>query len=430
MHLTQLLQMLYLVPSMMWRTVLKQPHTEEALRRIQNKKLRALVTHSYAHVPYYHTLFRNANLYPADIQTIDDLSKIPVTRKRDLVNLPVSEVVASTVPIDQCYVLHTSGTTSKPLTIYRDRKSMLIDKLANARWHLACGDRITNKTAQIGGVPVALAGHWFQKLGLFRTKQIPPLAEVATQIKEIQDYNPDVLVSMPSLYEALCKEIIDTSVHDLNIQLVFSGGENLDDPTRDVIHEALDAEIFNQYGCNEVGRIYNECVQHRGNHTRAESILVEITQANEVISPGEEGEITVTHLDNYAMPFLRYNVEDLGTLVSGKCPCGNCAPRMLLTGGRAKDQIQLPNGREVSAVVPIETIRYIRGIRQFLLVQEQLDQFTLNIIQGRDYTDTVTDMLTQQLLPILGNVTLDIRVVDSLPKPKTWKQKQFLSHVT
>jgi phenylacetate-CoA ligase len=430
MHLTQLAQMLYIMPSMMWRTALKRPLSAEALQRIQNKKLRALVKHSYAHVPYYHTLMRHANVYPDDIQTIDDLQKIPITRKRDLVNLPVTEVVAANVPIDQCYVLRTSGTTSKPLTIYRDRKSMLIDKLGNARWHLACGDSVFNKTAQIGGVPVALAGHWFQKLGLFRTKQIPPLADVSTQITEIQAYNPNVLVSMPSLFEALCKEIIDTAVQGLNVQLVFSGGENLDEPTRDVIREALNAEIFNQYGCNEVGRIYNECTQHRGNHTRAESILVEITQADDVLSPGEEGEITVTHLDNYAMPFIRYNVEDIGTLFSGTCPCGNCAPRMLLTGGRAKDRVQLPNGRGISAVVPIETLRYIRGIRQFQLIQKDYDQFTLQIIPGREYTGTVPDEITQQLLPILGNVALDIKVVDRLPKPKTWKQKQFISLIT
>ena len=181
MQLTLWARLLYLVPTMMWRTVIKKPLTPDALRRLQNKKLRALITHSYAHVPYYHALFRKADLYPDDVQTIDDLPKIPITRKTDLVDLPVEDVVASNVAVDQCYVTRTSGTTGSPLTIYWDRKAKLIDRLLRARWHLECGDKITNKTVDSGaGFAVVPEGYWFQKIGIFRTKWVSPHLDIKT----------------------------------------------------------------------------------------------------------------------------------------------------------------------------------------------------------------------------------------------------------
>ena len=99
------------MPAMMWRTVLGIPLNPDALRRLQNKKLRALIQHSYAHVPYYRNLFNKVGLEPEDIQTIDDLYKIPITRKTDLADRPVDEVLASDYPVDHCFVTRTSGTT-------------------------------------------------------------------------------------------------------------------------------------------------------------------------------------------------------------------------------------------------------------------------------------------------------------------------------
>ena len=100
MQLTLWTRLLYLVPSMMWRTVFNKPLTPDALLRLQNKKMRALITHSYAHVPYYHNLFRKVDLHPDDIQTVDDLPKIPITRKTDIRDLPAEDVLAVGYTVD------------------------------------------------------------------------------------------------------------------------------------------------------------------------------------------------------------------------------------------------------------------------------------------------------------------------------------------
>ena len=414
---------------MLWRTALKKPLTPDALRRLQNQKLRALITHSYAHVPYYRHLFQKNGLHPDDIQTVDDLPKIPVTRKTALRDLPVEDVLASDYTLDQCNVARTSGTTGIPLTIYRDRKAELMNFLAIARLHLECGDKITNKTIDLGSGMGTPTSHPLQKVGIFRKKWVSPFIDVKTQIEEIKAYDPRTLVSYPTLLEEFAKEIIEGDVRGLDIQRVFTGGEHLDDPTRALIHDALDAEVFNFYGTREVGRVSSECAQHQGLHIFAESNLVEITHDGEPVQIGDEGEVMITNLYNHAMPFIRYATEDIGMLLGSECQCGNCTPLMQITEGRMKDRIWLSNGRMVAAAIPIEVLRYIEGLRQFQLVQESCDRFLVNIIPGRRMAKTGLDAIREQLTPILGDVKIAVEEVDHIPRGRSGKLLQFISYV-
>ena len=430
MQLTLWARLPYLVPSMLWRTTLGKPLTPEALRRLQNKKLRALIQHSYTHVPYYHHLFKKAGLHPDDVKTVDDLPKIPITRKEDLRDLPAEEVLASDYAVEQCNVRRTSGTTGIPLTVYWDQKARLIHILAIARWQLECGDKITHKTIDLGsgtGVPVR---HPFQPLGIFRKKWVSPHIDVKSQIAEIKAYDPRSLVSCPTLLEALCKEIIDKDVHGLDIRLVFSLGEYLDDPTRALIQDALNAEVFNSYGCREISRTSFECSHHEGLHTLADMVFVEIARDGAPVSIGDEGEVTVTNLHNHAMPFIRYAVGDIGVMLGSDCPCGNCSPLMQITEGRTKDRIWLPDGRRIPALVPIEVLRYVDGLRQFQLVQETHDRIVVHIIPGRTMADTVPNEIKQQLKLILGNIEIEVREVDSIPREASGKLRQFITNVS
>ena len=430
MQLTLWARLLHLVPTVLWRTVVHKPLTPDELRRLQNKKLRALIKHIYAHVPYYSSLFRKAGLHPDDIQTVDDLSKIPVTRKTDLRDRPVEDVLASNIAMDQCKVTRTSGTTGIPLTVYWERKARLISRLLYFRSFLEWGYDVTHKMVNLGTASLVPKEHWLQKIGLFRSKWISPFIDVTTQVDEIMAYDPSVLYSYPTLLEELCKEIIDEDVRGLDIRRVFSSGEHLDDPTRALIHKALDAEVFEGYGCREAGGITAECVQHQGGHTYAEANIVEITRNGETLSVGETGEVTVTNLNNRAMPFIRYDLEDIGVLLGGECPCGNSAPLIRLTEGRTKDRIPLPDGRRIPATVPIEVLRYVPGLRQFQVIQEARDRIVVQIIPGRAMAKTAPDAIREQLRPILGDVKIEVREVDHIPREKSGKLRQFISHVS
>jgi phenylacetate-CoA ligase len=144
------------------------------IRDLQNKKLRALVKHSYDHVPYYHSLFKKANLTPDDIKTVEDIKRIPVSKKVDMINLPIENLTANNVDLRKCKLERTSGTSGIPLSIYRDKQNLVSKILTHYLWQLECGDKITNKRVFLGGMEFVPPSRFIQKLGIFRTKTISP----------------------------------------------------------------------------------------------------------------------------------------------------------------------------------------------------------------------------------------------------------------
>jgi len=194
-------------------------------------------------------------------------------------------------------------------------------------------------------------------------------------------------------------------------------------------NEAFDAEVFDHYGAIEVGRIYNECFEHNDYHTSAERLLVETIREGEKASIGEEGEITITNLDNYAMPFIRYNLGDLGILLGDDCSCGSCYPRMRLTAGRKKNMVELPDRRVVSVLAVIGVLNNIRGIRQFQIIHEDIGHFTVKMVKGRTFAEATIGEVGQELNPILGDVEVEAIVVDHISREKSGKFRPFITKV-
>ncbi|GAH17290.1 unnamed protein product [marine sediment metagenome] len=90
----------------------------------------------------------------------------------------------------------------------------------------------------------------------------------------------------------------------------------------------------------------------------------------------------------------------------------------------------MPNGRRIPATVPIEVLRYVPGLRQFQVIQEDYDRIVVQIIPGRGMAPTALDAIREQLTPILGDVTIEVREVNFIPRQKSGKLRQFISHVS
>ena len=418
----------YLAPSLMWRSVLGRKFDTKSLKRIQNKKLWALIKHSYTYVPFYHDLMKHANVRPEDIKTIEDLNKIPATTKTDLVDSPLAYRAASNINLENCWKSRTSGTTGVPLTVYFDLRARLLDLILTTRSQLERGDKLTYKQVMVGsgfleeGLPL-------QNIGILRAKRISQLDDVKAQIDQIRQYDPRTMVSSASCTLDLANEIIEEKIRGLNIRQVFSTGEWLDDHTRKKATEAFNANVYDSYGTIETGRVYNECLKRYGNHVESEAVVVEVIKDQENVAMGEEGEITITNLNNYAMPFIRYNVRDIGKLVDNACPCGSCLPLMKLTEGRAKDRLKIPSGRVISSIILIAEMRFIEGLRQFQIVQEEIDQYNVRVVKGLGYREDVHSEIESRLRKVLGDVKIGISMVPYVPKGRTGKTRQFISNL-
>lgn len=398
------------------------------LRELQSRKLRALVRNSYDHVPYYRSLFKEAELRPDDIESIDDLDKIPISRKEDIRKVPLQEITAANIDLSRCLVSRTSGTTGTPMPVYCGRESTLTLYLGVYIWQLSCGDRITNKRV-VYPTWQPIPPRSVQRMGIFRTRRISPFDDMETQIVQIKNFGPETLITLPSCASGLCKEIRERNIRGINPSLVFTGGELLDEHLRNLVMETFGAELYDGYGSLEAGWIGTECVEHTGYHVWSDAVIVEITRDGEVAPTGEEGEITVTNLDEYAMPFIRYNQEDLGTLIDEECPCGCHFPLMKLTRGRKIDVIQLPDGRAISLLDVYDGLNLIRGIGQFQVIQEEIDRLTVKIVKDSRFTEETCEEVRQMFGQRLGNVEIDVSLSDSIPRDKSGKYKPFITKI-
>jgi len=389
-------------------------------------KLRAIVKHSYDNVPYYHTLFKELKLSPDDIKKTDDLQKLPVLKKKDFINLSLKERLAVNINLKQCQRFRTSGTTGIPLTVYRQKKDDMFQNLQQYRWQLEYGGKITNRQVLLGeSIHIPRYPNTWEKIGIFKTKRISPFEDPKKQIEEIQKFAPQVAYGIPSCVRVLAKEILERGLRRISIPLIFTGGEFLDDNTREFAGKAFGAELFSQYGSIEVGKIARECVKH-SSHVWSDRVLVEVTRDGEPASFGEEGEITVTNLNQYAMPFLRYNLQDMGYLMENYCSCGDPFPMIRLTSGRKSDFVRLPNGSTIGALAVYNILCDIQGIRQFQVIQENPNRFIFKMVRDSQFTDETTRKVKELICKRLGEVEIDVVEVDTIPREKSGKFRPFI----
>jgi phenylacetate-CoA ligase len=397
------------------------------LKKYQDKKLRAIVKHSYDHVQYYRSLFKEAKLKPYDIKTTEDLTKIPASRKEDIRNLPLEKIVATNIDLSNCFRWNTSGSSGVTFTVYWEKKAMLMIYIFNYLLQLNCGVKITDRQVVIGADWVPK--YPIQKMWIFKTKQISPFDKLDTQIKKIQEFDPKIMTAYPSCARALAKEIKVKDIQGIKMRSIFTGGETLDPYTRRLVENTFEAEIFDGYGANEVGVVSIECAKHCGYHILEDFVVCEILRDGEQAAVGEEGEITVTNLTNYVMPFIRYTLEDLGSLIEDQCSCGNSFPLMKISQGRKSDVIHLSDGRVISALAVCCRLPFIPGIKQFQIAQEGLDKFTVKITKENTFTDNTFAEIRRMMRALLGDVEIDVVVVDNIQKEKTGKSRQFISKV-
>ena len=136
---------------------------------------------------------------------------------------------------------------------------------------------------------------------------------------------------------------------DFKLHAIFYRGERISMPHRKKFAHQFGCEIYTTYGSRECSLIGIECAHH-GLHTAPWMNFVEITDENGNPMPlGEEGNVTVTFFENFAMPFIRYQLGDQGALHAASCACGR-KTKLLSIRGRDVMVIEIPGSIEMPLV--------------------------------------------------------------------------------
>jgi phenylacetate-CoA ligase len=315
------------------------------LRDLQSERLRETVEHVYENVPFYRDQLDEMGVRPADIETIDDIEKLPMTTKEDFRDEYPDGLFA--VDDEEIARLHaSSGTTGKPKIVAYTEDDLDLWGKSMARSLSAAGIESGDTVQNAYGYGLFTGGLGFHQGAEELGTTVVPTSSGGTQrqIELAEDLESDVLACTPSyaLYFAETAEEMGLDPRELSISVIAYGAETCTEPMREEIEAALDATGINNYGLSEIigPGVAAECHEAQdGLHIWEDHFYPEVVdpRTGEPVDEGDEGELVLTTLTKEALPVLRYRTGDLTTLNYDECECGRTMVRMDNVTGRADD---------------------------------------------------------------------------------------------
>jgi phenylacetate-CoA ligase len=416
----------------------------EKLRRYQDKHLRSIVTYTYNNVLFYRRLFKDVKISPSDIQTVDDLCKIPITRKSDMKRQPAANLVSKEFAVSTLKVIRTGGSTGEPFSVYISPSEDDWRKAIYMRANVCCGQKPRDRWIAILDAERAADTSTFQHyVGIFAKKIVPVVWSRKTQLEAVQNFNPDILDGFSSALWLLAKEAQLTGTNGIHPRIVFGSGELISQSLKEYLEKCFGAPYYDQFGCTEIDRSAWQCSERHGYHMDVDSVIMEFVDKNgEEVGCGERGEIVYTSLFNCAMPIIRYGVRDIGVPIDDMCPCGNKLPLMKVVEGRSNSFLVFPHGHIISPMSFIETLKafcYVNEIDQYRVLQKKEDLIEIWVKKTNENVDEglLEERLIKNIhegLPKVENVDLSevqfkVKFVQELPKIGGGKLNVVISDV-
>lgn len=419
-----------------------QEWTTAKLESYQLGKLKKLIHYSYHNVPFYRDLYTENSINPDSINSLDDINSIPVITKED-VRSAGDKIYFKNLDKSKVVFGKTGGTTGVPLHLIRDKNDYSFAWGAFYRWMNWMDINIGESTIKIWGTKTVLKSSW--KNNLYNS--IKDFFYNRTSINSF-NINENVL---PSIVEILNSKkskfirgylsaliqisdyLISNSISlDFKPKALSSTTETLLPPFRALLEKAFSAPVFDQYGCGECNSIAFECEAHEGLHVVNEHVLVQILDENNNPVLNKDGKIVMTNLDNYAMPFIRYENGDSAIFSDQLCSCGMKHPLLKKISGRTADTIILKDGSKVHGVFFTDILDELFDKQNIIFKRFQVYQNKPGYIEFRleskaSIPENFKQMLSDALMRFFNNVV--IKEVVKLNFDKSSKFRYVISEL-
>jgi phenylacetate-CoA ligase len=407
----------------------------------QNKKVREVVRYAFENVPFYHKKFDQLGLKPEDIKSTADLNKLPIIRKDELLK-NIELLISVKYNRKNLVIESTSGSTGRPLSVYLSKKEDEFRKAKLLRANMGCGQKPRDKWVVITPPPrhTSRAAKIQRLLGIYAPTNISVFDEPYTQLSRIKELNPDVLEGYSNSLLLIAKQIEKENVKISKLRMVIGEAELLDQSERQYIEKAFNVPFFDQYSSVEFDSLAWQCEEKHEYHMDSDTVHIQFVDENgEEVAPGEEGEVICTSLFNFAMPFIRYAIGDVGVLSEEQeCACGRTLPLMKLVSGRKDSFILLPDGRVIPPLVigdGMMYFKYFTHIDQYRVIQKKIDEFKILVKVKEKYTrqENFESEFANYFMNLLKikefNVKVEVEIVDEIPIDNTGKLRKVVSEL-
>ncbi len=326
-----------------------QPEIEtmpyEQLRQLQNDRLLKQVRHVWDNVPYYRHKMEEKGVTPEDIQSMDDLHKLPFLKKDDLREAYPYGLMGK--PLSECVrIQSTSGTTGKRVVAFYTQHDIDLWEDCCARAIVAAGGTREDVVHVSYGYGLFTGGPGLNggshKVGCLTL----PMSSGNTerQLQFMTDLGSTILCCTPSYAAYLAESIQEKGLQDqIRLKAGIFGAEAWSEDMRRDIEEKLGIKAYDIYGLTETSGpgVAFECEAQTGMHINEDHFIAEIINPDtgEVLPEGSKGELVFTAITKEAFPLLRYRTRDICVLTREKCSCGRTHVKMCKPMGRSDDML-------------------------------------------------------------------------------------------
>ncbi|MDP6656463.1 MAG: AMP-binding protein [SAR324 cluster bacterium] len=350
----------------------------KVLETLQIEKLCSMLEQIYGRNRFYTDKFNAAGIHPNSIQTLDDLKRLPLTSKSELVQAQSDALPfgSNTTFKESAYSRfhQTSGTTGTPLRVLDTPESW--DWWGRCWGHVLAGAGVTENDRMF--VPFSFGpfiGFWAAVEGSQKINalMIPGGGRDSLQrLHLMKELGATAMCCTPT-YALRLAEVAQESSFDLSEiplrTLIHAGEPGANVPaTKARIESVWNAKCYDHAGASEIGAHSFECeLQPNGTHVTESEFIVEVLNPEtlEQVPAGEQGELIITNLGRIGYPVIRYRSGDLVVLNQQKCTCGRSYARF--EGGvlgRADDMVVV-RGINVFPSAVENLVRQCESVEEF-----------------------------------------------------------------
>jgi|GEM_PF-1612804 len=413
----------------------KKNWSESRLREYQDQMLIQQVSEAFHNVPYYSELFKRLGLVAKDIRSVDDLPKLPILNKEDVIEAG-SNLINTRFKEKDFNWSTTSGSTGTPLRVPRTtnieqmewaflESRYLDDKVKGRPYSSFTGLELIPSSQT---KPPFWVDNWANKQRMYSIFHMNP-QNLAYYIESLNENYSYYFLGYPSAIYTISKYMLDNSIRlDSPPKYVFSGSEELQPHYEETIREAFDCKVMNRYGQNEfVGSITIRecgCLHYDMDYSILEFVSIGTTDDGLILA-----EIIATNMHDTAWPLLRYRTGDLVVYdPDEKCSSGCPGQVIRRIHGRTGMYFTLPDGSRVTNISVIA--KKCTNVKLIQVCQKELGSLEIHVVKDEQYSINDEKNMLEQFRRKIGNkIEMKIVYVNDIKRTRSGKYISIINQV-
>lgn len=407
--------------------------TREEIDAFQVNRLKLLIQHAFEYVPYYRDLFSKLKLVPNDIQTKEDLKKIPLLTKTIIKQEGIERFTSKAFQKSKLIQTSSSGSTGEPLFYFNTKEAYSMNIAANLRGWYGMGYKLGDKYIKLSQNP---RKNPIKRMQDTLTNNLylatNPLTEDNFKyiLEQIEIYQPKIIRCYPDPLLFIARYKKEHPEFTYIPHALTTTGNTLFPETRREIEEAFGCKVFDSYSCEGNPCVF-ECPTHTCYHSTEEYGISEIVDEwGNALCKGK-GQLISTDLWNVAHPFIRYHTQDIVEIDDTPCVCGRQHLRINQIIGRDNEVLVMPSGRRFivhnfTGFFQTDVKAMKRAVEQFQIIKQKDNSVLFKLVVNAAY-DKDVEMYIIDFWQIELGVPVHIEIVKAIPIMQNNKRKFIIN---